>query len=118
MSIVDKIKLILVGSEKPGFQAVHSEDSNGLHIKTFRILSQKILRWLKIRRKFWPAACKSACKFDLGSAPIPRVSYWSLASRWVNPIIASILTGIGSSGLFQWLADAARAKRPSSSQGA
>lgn len=114
MSIVDKIKLILVGSEKPGFQAVHSEDSNGLHIKTFRILSQKILRWLRISRRFWPAACK----FDLGSAPIPRVSYWSLASRWVNPIIASILTGIGSSGLFQWLADAARAKRPSSSQGA
>ncbi len=28
--------------------------------------------------------CKSACTFDPVSAPIRRVSYWSLVSRWVN----------------------------------
>ena len=45
----------LVGPEKAGVQAVHGEDSNGLRLKAGRILSQKILRCLRISRRFCPA---------------------------------------------------------------
>ena len=45
----------LVVPEKAGFQAVHAEASNGLRTKACQILRQKILRYLRISRKFCPA---------------------------------------------------------------
>jgi hypothetical protein len=45
----------IVAPEKAGFQVADGELSNGLVMKAVRILSQKILRWLRINLKFWPA---------------------------------------------------------------